>query len=726
MRPAPVFLILFLAGGAFAAPTKLIIAKLQGQITVDGDLSDSGWTTALKIDSFIEYYRSDNTPAPVPTVAWLAYDEEAIYFALRADDPHPGAIRAPFVDRDKVLGDQDYFAITLDTKNDRRSAMIFRVNPRGIQSDSVVNDANGVEDFAPDFFFEASARIGPGGWAAEMRVPLSSLRYADRDPQTWAIMLTRNYPRDFRYIIANTPVPKGSSCFLCHASTLAGLAGLPGGGHMTFAPYSTAQRNERLVGSALTNEPLRSDVGIDLKWSASPTLTIDTTLNPDFSQIESDVPQLSVNNRYALSYPEKRTFFLEGVDLLSTPMRAVYTRSITSPAWGIRATGQAGSSAYTLLVAEDRGGGTIVLPSAEGSRFAPQDLRSRVLIGRVRRTFGSSFGGLLLSAREYEGGGHNRVAGPDLMLQRGADKLSGQVLLSSTRNPDRPELSRSFVGDSSSGYAGRFVYTRDTHRYDIWSTYWDYSSGFRADNGFIPMVGARGGFVEIGSHHYPKRFASYLRPFVGAGHETVWSGTMVGVYMQGKWGLDVWMAWHPRDTDVVEGHNLPRRYFEVHMRANPFRRVPTIQLDGIFGERVDFAHARVGTGGSFGLTTAVRPTDHLEVELNTNREWLDLQERGRLFSAQVNRVKTTYVVNSRSLVRLIAQHGDTERAQRLYSAVVDDHDGDLTLSALYGYRLNWQTTFYLGYGDLRSLDERDRLTCGSRSVFMKVSYAIQR
>jgi hypothetical protein len=152
--------------------------------------------------------------------------------------------------------------------------------------------------------------------------------------------------------------------------------------------------------------------------------------------------------------------------------------------------------------------------------------------------------------------------------------------------------------------------------------------------------------------------------------------------------------------------------------------MPAIQLDGIFGERVDFAHARVGTGGSLGLTTAVRPTDHLEVELNTNREWLDLGEGGRLFAAQVNRVKTTYVFNARSLVRLIAQQGDTQRTQRLYSSSVDEHDGDLTLSALYGYRLNWQTTFYLGYGDLRSLDERDRLTYGSRSLFMKVSYAI--
>lgn len=726
MRKAIAVLLFFLAGSARAGGAPLSVTRVEGQITIDGDLTDSGWTNALKVEDFVEYYKSDNAPAPVPTFAWITYDDEAIYFALRADDPQPSAIRAPFVDRDKVLGDQDYFGVMLDTQNDRRSSTTFRVNARGVQYDSVFNDANQTEDLAPDFFFESSARITSTGWAAEIRVPLSSLRYANRDPQTWAILMSRNYPRDFRYVIANTAVPKGSNCFLCHFATLSGLSGLPGGAHMTFAPYSAAQRNERQVGNALANDPLRSDVGIDWKWSASPALTVDTTLNPDFSQIESDVPQLSVNNRFALSFPEKRTFFLEGVDLLSTPLRAVYTRSITSPAWGIRATGQTGSSAYTLLVAEDRGGGTIVLPSREGTSFAPQDFRSRVLIGRLRQSFGSSFGGLLLSSREYEGGGHNRVVGPDLMLKRGADKITAQALVSSTENPNRPDLSMRFKGDSLTGYAGRFIYQRDTSGYDIWTSYFNYSSGFRADNGFIPMVGAYGAYVEAGSHHYPKRFASYLRPFIGYGHETVWKGAMIGAYMEGKWGLNGWVAWHPGDVDVVDGRSLTRNYYEIHMRANPWRQMPSISVDGSVGERVDFAQGRVGNGASMTVATSLRPTDHLEVELNTNREWLDLEAGERLFSAQVNRLKTTYVFNSRSLVRLIAQHGDTRRAQSLYRATVDDRDGDLTLSALYGYRLNWQTTFFVGYGDLRSLDERDRMSYGSRSVFMKVSYALQR
>src|SRR5262249_30363064 len=247
---------------------------------------------------------------------------------------------------------QDYVTVMLDTANDRRSAAVFRVNPRGVQSDGILNDANGNEDSAPDFFFESAAKISNGGWTAEIRIPLSSLHYPDSDPQTWGIILARNYPRDFRYVMASNRVPKGNSCFVCYASSLTGLTGLPVGGHTIIAPYSTAARDEHQVGAHLTPEPVRSDIGGGFQWNPSTRLSLDATLNPDFSQIESDVPQVSANSRFALSFPEKRAFFLEGVDLFATPLRAVYTRSITSPAWGIRATGQSGPTAYTLLAAE--------------------------------------------------------------------------------------------------------------------------------------------------------------------------------------------------------------------------------------------------------------------------------------------------------------------------------------------------------------------------------------
>ena len=724
MRKAALVLVLAISTSARAET----ISRLQGSIVLDGDLTDSGWAHALRIEDFVEFAKGDNVKPPVATTAWLTYDERYLYVAFRNDDPAPRAIRAPFVDRDQVLPDQDYDTILIDTQNDRRSAFIFRVNPRGVQTDSVFNDGNQVEDFAPDFFYETAARITPQGWTAEMRIPLSSLHYPDKNPQKWGVMLTRNYPRDFRYLMSNTRLPKGRNCFVCYAATLDGLSDLPSAGHITVAPYSTAARDEQRIGGVLSPDPVRSDGGVDVKLGVSSRLTMDATLNPDFSQIESDVPQVSVNSRFALSYPEKRPFFLEGVDLFSTPLRAVYTRSITSPAWGIRATGQLGNTAYTILAAEDRGGGAVVLPGAESSSLAAQDFRSLALIGRVRTSIGKSFAGLLLSSREVQGGGHNRVIGPDFLWKiTPADVLQGQVLFSATQNPTRPDLANVFDGRTQNGRASRFVYTRDTAKYDVFAHAIDYTPGFRTDNGFLPWANLHGTYFEFGGHVYPlKGFASYLRPFIGVGQESAWRGGSIGVYFEGKLGTSGWVGYHPAERDRVGG-TFTRGYSftEVHLKANPWSFLPTVTLDGSFGERVDYVNVRVGHGAAFTLTSSLRPTRHLELAANINREWLNVG-LAQLYGADIDRLKATYVFTLRSLARIVAQRSNVDRTARLYTNQVSPRDGDFTLSALYGYRLNWQTTFFLGYGDFRLLDENNRFLPTRRSVFMKASYAFQR
>lgn len=673
-------LLLLLASSAFATPTKVNIVKAGTPITVDGDLSDAAWSSAPRVEAFVEYFRGDNTEPPAKTVGLLAYDGAAVYIAFRAEDPRPEAIRAPLVDRDKVLGDQDYVAVVLDTANDRRSAVAFRVNPRGVQTDSVVNDASGVEDFSPDFFYEAVARRVPGGWTAEMRIPLSSLRYPASDPQTWGVILMRNYPRDFRYMMANTPIPKNTNCFLCHAATLTGLQGLPTGSHFTIVPYTTA--SSRGTG----------EIGADLKWNPSTRLTIDATVNPDFSQIESDVPQLAVDSRFALSYPEKRAFFLEGVDLLSTPLQAVYTRTITAPAWGVRATGQSGSTAYTLLVADDKGGGVTIVPGPYGSSVVTQK-PAHVLIGRARRSIGDSYLGILATAREGESS-HNRVLGPDFHWKvTPRDRVDGQFLMSDT--------------GGASGHAGRLAYTHDTRRWDVYAAVRELTPEFRADSGFMPQSGVRSGYAEAAARFYPKRGLTYLRAFLGRygayeydDGESIKEELHPGVFFRGKWGSDGWITWRVAERERVNGRVLEYSMVDFSLRATPWRLLPAIKLSGQFGEKVDYKQARVGTGANLSLSTTVRPTDHLELQATTSREWLD-----GAYTATVDWMKATYTFSARSLARVIAQQN-----------VFDGNDGErkrtLNWSALYGYKLNFQTVFFVG-GD-------------RENVFVKLAYAFQR
>src|SRR5437764_4367076 len=463
------------------APPPIEIHRTTGPIVIDGDLSDAGWRDAAKIDRFYETSPADNTPPKVKTTAWLAYDDKYFYIGVRCDDPEPKKIRAPYVDRDAVIGTDDNIAVLLDTRNDKKSAMELRVNPRGIQGDAIYNDANGNEDFSPDFFYDTAAKIDGGGWSAEYRIPFSSLRYPKTDPQTWNIIVWRNYPRDFRYAFQSAPLPRGSNCYICHTHPIVGLTHLPESGHLVAAPYVTAQRTD----TPANGTDSKNEIGIDVKWNPSATGAVDLTLNPDFSQVEADVPQITVNQRFAVFFPEKRPFFLEGFDLFDTPVQVAYTRTITSPRWGVRSTGRIGErTAYTLLVTDDRGGGLTILPGPLGSSFALSDFKSYDTIGRVRTALGRSFAGAVLTDREVSGGGHNRVFGPDFQWRpNDTDSLTAELLHSDTKNPS------SFLGGSSlTGNAFTAAWNRQKDKYDAVLEARDYGTGFRADLGFVPQV----------------------------------------------------------------------------------------------------------------------------------------------------------------------------------------------------------------------------------------------
>ena len=705
-------------------PPPLTLARATGPVNVDGRLDDAAWAGATRIETFFETVFGDNRQPAVGTLALLLYDDRALYVGLRCDDPRPDLIRAPYVERDAVIGTDDNVAVFLDTRNDRRSAQEFRVNPRGIQGDAVYNDANGNEDFSPDFFFDSAARVTAQGWEAELRIPLSSLRYGGGDPQSWGVIVWRNYPRDRRYAIYSSPQPRGANCLICRSRELTGITGLPAAGHLVAAPYVSGQSSALAPepGAPLGDAQGEADAGIDLKWTPSASTALDATVNPDFSQIEADVAQIAVNTRFALFYPEKRPFFLEGVDLFDTPIQAVYTRTVTSPRWGARATGKLGSSSYTALLTQDRGGGSVVLPGPTGSSFAPQDYRSLVGLARWRRDLGGSFLGLLYAGREVEdGGGHNRVVGPDGQWRPSQrDTLAGQLLFSDTREGD-------------SAFAGHGLHLEWQHSAErvFWSLrYRDFADGFRDDQGFVPQVGYRAGRASLAWPRYPQGFWSFLRPMLLANAEWDRGGRLISQSMLaelmgfGRKNLQAFVDPIVERTRVGEAL-LDTTAVAFGLQVDPGRRLPRVGMDGTAGQRVDYAEARVGTGADLRLLATLRPHDRLTLELNSALSWLDVAG-GRLFTAQVQRAKLQYHLSARCFVRLVGQYVETERDPTLYASPVAEREAGFSGSALLSYRVDWQTSLFLGYGDERALDPDQRLSQTERQLFVKLSYALQR
>src|SRR5438067_6191269 len=275
-----------------AHPT-IEIARASGGITVDGDLAESAWKSATRVDKWWETNPGDNIEPKVKSVGYLMYDDKFFYAGFEFEDPTPSKISSPFNDRDHINGStDDYGGVILDTRHDHKTAILFLATARGIQYDAVSDDSTGNEDSSPDFFWDSAAKINDHGWTLEIRIPLSSLRYDQRDPQEWGIMLYRNWPRDFRYQMFANKLPRGGNCFICNENTLAGLRGLPPAGHMIVAPYATAKEIGETrdgLGTPFVNRPIGSNGGADLKWTPTPTSAVDATVNPDFSQIESDV-----------------------------------------------------------------------------------------------------------------------------------------------------------------------------------------------------------------------------------------------------------------------------------------------------------------------------------------------------------------------------------------------------------------------------------------------------
>lgn len=718
---------------------RVAVSRAAGAITIDGSLDDPGWQGAAEIRDFYEISPGDNTAPKVRTTAWITYDDRFFYVAIKCDDPHPEEIRAQHVERDHVSSDQDFTGIMLDTRNDERTAIEFFVNPYGIQDDivrdeSVVNGNN--EDASPDFHWDSAARITREGWQLEMRIPFSSLRYGGADAQTWGITVFRNLVRDFRYQIASNRAPRESSCFICHAAKLEGLAGLPHGGHFVVAPYGTlteAGVPRAGPGSPYVNEPVRGDGGLDLKWVPNESTAFDAAINPDFSQVESDVAQISANSRFALFYPEKRPFFMERSQLFNAPIQAIYTRAITSPRWGARASGDAAGTAWTVLVAEDRGRGAVIVPGSAASSLAPQDFSSFVGIGRVQHAFaGRSSASLLVTDREVEGGGHNRVLGPDfLWAPNDQNQVTGQFLVSMTSTPGRPDLSADWDGRSFASRAFTVQWNRSDTHWNWTGLYRDLGDGFRADVGYVPQVGIREGLANVNYVFYTRGFFSRVTPALFGDYVADTSGRMVtsvvapGVDFQGKSGLNGEIDYNAHDLERAGPNLLPAARWFLNLYVTPGGFVSSVSLQGHLGGAIDYVGNRAGRGVDATLSVSLRPTRHLQLQFDGALQWLNLAGE-RLFTAQVERLKTTYVFDRRSFVRVIAQYVRTDFTPELYPVPVPATAGGFQGSALFGYQLNWQSVLYIGYGDNRVLSENAQLLKSGRDLFLKISYAFQR
>ena len=594
--------------------------RITSAMTFDGRLDEDDWRDAPALDRFYENFPGERLPAPEHTEARFLYDDRYLYVGFRGHLKDPAGLRKPFVRRDKVNSSHDYIQVYLDPQGTGRSSYLFRVNARGVKTDGLQDEAKQTESTDPDFDWDVRTAIAGEGWTAELRIPLATLRVSRHGAQVWRVIVTRGVPRGQNTQMATAPFPHDGSCFLCLASKLTFADLEPHAEKFIIEPSAVASVRHD-TGSYGNDTRAGFKPSLDAKWLPYGGAAVDITIKPDFSQVEADSPQLTSNERFAINLPEKRPFFRESSDLIGTALPVLYTRTITAPDYGIRFTHRSSSVNGTAFFAEDGGRGGIIEPGLLSSSLGLPDFDSRVGFAHVTDGFGRVLTGALGAAKVNADGSFNVLGGADFAWQSNADRVVGQILYSSTRNPNRPDLLPHWTGQSMGGVA--LLAQWDHNAGLVWSlSYTRYDPGFRSWLGYVPRVGYQQYHAYL---QKPVYFASplvnTLSPYISYdrldavhahGQET---NTAIGVNVGGLRGLNLDMSLHPR-IDVLTESGQQRRTsdFEWTGSITPGRRIPVFTFNGNVGRRVDFATGEVVDGATYTTSLRTRPLDRVELE----------------------------------------------------------------------------------------------------------------
>lgn len=455
------------------------------------------------VEGFTQNTPEDGKAATERTEVWLGRTTASLYFVFVCHDHRPDAIRTHLARRENILKD-DYVSVLLDPFEDHRRGVLFSVNPSGVQADAAWTENNN-PDYSYDQIWNSDARVTRTGWLALIAIPYRSLRFRP-GVEGWGAVFMRSFPRNSE--VDNWPrIAANISGVLTQEGTLRGIEGATGSRNFQINPYGILQ-NQHTLNSLNSQAPyfssrkLEGTAGGDAKVILKDSTVLDATINPDFSQVESDQPQFTVNQRYPVYFPELRSFFLENANYFDTPINLLYTRNIVHPEFGARVTGKIGKTNLGLLAIDDR---------APGEAYAPRDplhsKRARFAVGRVSLDLGKgSSVGVMYTDEEF-GGNWNRVGGLDFTA-RFNDKWNalGQAVVSSTGTQAIPGTSG--AGGSSASYsAGPASYlelTRNGHAFNLDNVYKDFSRGFISQTGFIQTANIRSNSTHFNYQWFPK------------------------------------------------------------------------------------------------------------------------------------------------------------------------------------------------------------------------------
>jgi hypothetical protein len=720
---------LLIATAAFAQPAgDIAIARASTAPKIDGILDDEAWKVApvpMTFDQWVSYgpVRGDKMPESFRTEVRITYDDRNIYFAFHCFDSEPEKIRTNVARRDSAFND-DWIAMSLDSAGTGQSAYHLFSNPSGSQMDAINTSASG-EQFDADVVWYSVANTTADGYVVEVQVPLQTLRFKGGDQVRMGLVFFRKVSRT-GYSYAWPEMLPGQWVFDRPS-------------HITFAnlkprrlvevlpsvTYGVNQAREE-SSSAWADADSDAHVGASGKFGITSGVTLDGTINPDFSQVESDQFQVTVNQRYPLFFSEKRPFFMEGMGLFNVThgdnMRtAVHTRKIVDPIFGAKLTGTVGKTTFGVLSANDDHPGDV---GDRGDEFADRNKLST--IGRATYALRRSdyVGGIFTQTQHA--GRSNLATGADLSIRPSSSQsLSASFLATHTSDGSN--------GDTS-GNAGHVAYGYETRRFEASAQIEHYDRDFQMDTAFYRRTGFTSGTgysqvnfyppagKKFGLQRYtPFAFGKYGTDRIQGGDEYfVDAGIRANFTRQGNVNIEF-----SRGKETWRGQQF-NAYNDVFVFAGvqALRWLNAYGGSGV-GPAIYYDDVDPFQGHSvfafYGVT--IQPNQHLSESFEGNSTRFDRASTGeRVYSVDVFNSRTTYQFNKHFLVRMLAQY--------------DSSSHRVLTDFLASYEFVPGTVFFAGYGSLYErgvsdpiandpnspvhLQENYRAT--NRGLFFKASY----
>ena len=518
-------------GGKVVVPPEkarpVIIPKTVSAITIDGVPNEEAWKTAAVFKDFYQTGPGYNTEPSKPTEVLVMYDEHNLYIAFKCWD-EKDKIRATVAKRDDVFG-EDNVRMWLDTYDDQRRAYVLGFNPLGIQQDGIYTEGQGA-DFTVDIVMESKGVIQDWGWSVEAKIPFKSLRYTAGKGKKWGFNCARNIDRFNDEFDQWYPDDRDVSGFLVKFGKITGLDEVKFEHTLEVIPSITlSQTSERVAANEVAagrfvNHPVKQDIGVNLKYTLSPNITLDAAINPDFAEIEADAPVVTANQRFPIFFQEKRPFFLEGKEIFDSPLQAFYSRTIVDPDAAVKLTGKIDKTSFGFLAASDKAPGNFsedertVFNQCSAANGGPcrlgEFLDKNALFGvlRVKRDFGKNNNiGFFSTARIFPQN-RNFLGGFD-----GSLKLNPRTVMTfqalgthSKKNFYDPVTdSTRYRPGNGFGYFWSTDYTTDTHGW--YAEFFGRTSDYRADAGFTRRTNTNQGFFAYRESTKSKPKATLIR-----------------------------------------------------------------------------------------------------------------------------------------------------------------------------------------------------------------------